>query len=232
MAPLDPDNPLSREPPVVPARPVRELPSQLQAGPTSLPQGKVPPTRPPPAAGPGPQAREWRDTPQRGQIPVGRAPPSWNSQRAPLPPRFEAEIRRHTRFRPQFKDAFDWYREHLTEGDLLFSNTTGLTDIQKILRDDANPHPGVDHHSWRPVKALGSGTYGSVVLWQRATGNCEHVGMRPRNSYNPPTDEIIACRKRSLQGRQVRRILHGLLPRGSLDSEAQCGRLSKCSQNT
>ena len=187
MAPLDPDDALSREARVVPGRPAKQLPRQLQAapqlqgGPTLLPQGKVPPARPPPAAGPGPKESEWRDTTQLRQILVGQAPMSRHSQRAPLPPRFETEIRRHTRFRPQFKDAFDWYREHLTEGDLLFSNTTGLTDIQKILRNDANPHPGVDHHSWRPVKDLGSGTYGSVVLWQRATGSCEHVGMCSQN---------------------------------------------------
>ncbi len=184
MAPLNPEAPSYNLPPVVPPRPAKRVPPQPQVEQIPL---HASPVRPPPPglfpSGPSPAVparlvpKERPSLPQLGQVPEGRAPLLQSPHQPPLPPQFEARRRLELQHRPGHEEALNWYRDHLTKADFNFSNPTGLTDIQKLLRGDANPAPGVDSHSWRPVRDLGAGTYGSVVLWQRDTGNCDHVGL-------------------------------------------------------
>ncbi len=199
MAPLNPKATSFHPPPVVPPRPAKRLPPQAQVGEIPMnrspipppPPGSPPPPPPPPPAGPPRLASRQRSSiPQMGQVPEGRVPRPLPSLRPLLPPRFEARRRIELQQRPGFEEALNWYRDHLTEADYNFNNPTGLTDIQKLLRGDANPAPGVDSHSWRPVRDLGAGTYGSVVLWQRDTGNCDHVGLDSLTFGGVSTDGI------------------------------------------
>ena len=174
------------------------------------PSSDSPPVVPPrPAKRPWPQAQRRKMLLFQGPIP----PPLLHPLQAPLPPQFEASRRDQLNRYPQFQEAVNWQYDHLQEGDIQLSSHGRLTDIQKLLKDDANPGPGVDSHSWRPVMALGKGTYGSVVLWERDTGDCDHVGLHFPDPCIMSTegDAQTACRVRRLQGRQIRQLLPGLL---------------------
>ena len=48
----------------------------------------------------------------------------------------------------------------------------GYEDLDRVLKEDAMGYlDGAERTQWRPVKSLGSGGFGNVVLWERQRGD-------------------------------------------------------------
>lgn len=80
-------------------------------------------------------------------------------QEAATQSRFRRNMIKQLKKKTYFANAFRWYLENIQRENDIFEADGGFTDLQQVLHQDPT--------RWNPVKALGSGGYGDVVLWQR-----------------------------------------------------------------
>lgn len=86
-----------------------------------------------------------------------------------LPPQFRRFLARYQKDYG-FKAAINWYQKKLTASDVQDRDTAGLTELEEILRRDTRRSATSTIPHWVPMKELGKGKYGKVVLWERKMG--------------------------------------------------------------
>ena len=91
--------------------------------------------------------------------------------------RFERVLRDELRTGDYDEEAIRYYLDLISQHDGHYyggSRTAEFSDLDIILADDARPGPeGQIRRDWKPMKTLGKGSYGEVMLWQRIT----RIGM-------------------------------------------------------
>lgn len=90
-----------------------------------------------------------------------------------IPTVFARRLRRAWKDDPSWRDAVNWYTKRLVTTDVKGSPVSELSHLESILRNDHryNTRSGRGRSGWMPIKHLGQGGWGSVVLWEREMGN-------------------------------------------------------------
>lgn len=89
-----------------------------------------------------------------------------------LPPVFAESLQMKFQKNPNDQDAVRWYLESLAKSDVQGGASHEQPDLEQVLRNDAKPNMEGNVAQWVPIKCLGAGTYGEVVLWERDLANC------------------------------------------------------------
>ena len=141
-----------------------------------------------------------------------------DGQTPALPPIFHNMLIKYIQKRKHDPEALQWYLDEMTAADA----REGLgsydgEDLEDILRGESKVNlsrrnaPG----TWRPVRVLGSGGYGAVVLWEREDEG-RGVSISPFFREDK-SRRLIVCTENpqgSLQIGGFGQIFSRLLPRG------------------
>ncbi|MCJ1228846.1 hypothetical protein MMC12_005509 [Toensbergia leucococca] len=125
-----------------------------------------------------------------------QAPPRFSKQKSfgpigELTPRFRTYMLDLLQD-PLHKDhtqALEWYLHEMAGEDARLSSRLeedgeeegGYEDLDRVLKEDAMGYlDGAERTQWRPVKSLGSGGFGNVVLWERQRGDgiFDHLAVK------------------------------------------------------
>ena len=202
----------------VPYRPPQEpLPKAggRLSGPLELPQEFVPPATIYPGK-PALRGRAPQSEPRDGQTPV-------------LPPMFQHMLIDYIQKGKHDIKALQWYLDDMTAADA--SGRVGghdHEDLEDILHSHSRIHltsrsvPG----RWRPVRQLGLGDYGSVVLWEKDNNDrtVSDLPISPRSRF-AKSDGVAHIENSSscLQIWQVGQMVPRLLPRGPTRAQISVG---------
>lgn len=108
----------------------------------------------------------------RGSSPLG---PNalYNENVLPMPPGFQ-EVLSSYREKGYINEATEQYYLNLRRGDSLRAPGEGVRKsfLEDVLRKDAKKTTGDGQGSrWKPGRQLGQGSFGTVILWEKASRN-------------------------------------------------------------
>lgn len=108
----------------------------------------------------------------RGSSPLG---PNtlYNENVLPMPPGFQKVLSSY-REKGYITEATEQYYLNLRRGDSLRAPGEGVRQsfLEDVLKKDAKKTTGDGKGSgWKPVRQLGQGSYGTVILWEKASRN-------------------------------------------------------------
>ena len=101
-------------------------------------------------------------------------------------PRFEWNLRDKLQSGKYDEEALRYYFDLISRSDGTNGQAPDFSDLRAILSNEARPGPeGMVRQEWTPMKVLGAGTYGEVILWQRITniGMVSYASLTQESAY-------------------------------------------------